>query len=279
MSTIPTTAPTAPVEGSKIVKSTPKTPVMITRLRTVGMDKQTIEAQLEQMFEQPVGGQSGILGLTMQGHTAFNSGDRKKVAWQNFSTVMAIKLGIIASWEQVGNSQIEIEGKPPILGALLIAKELVIPNAKGQKLPLKLVEVDTYEPRKWVDRNGVPQQQTPKRAGADGDILLRDGKQIYRNTGLSMPGADDQVTGRAWDEDLVIIHNNQIQSSAVRAALAKSGIGQPSMPRPLQNAPIGLTNDLVSGAPEPTRHNPDDQQQDVAEKTLAEQHREEEFNK
>src|ERR1700729_3624315 len=82
MSTIPTTAPTAPVEGSKIVRSTPISPVTITRARTVGMDKQTIELQLEQMFEQPISSQGGVLGFTMAGHTAFKSGPRKKVAWQ-----------------------------------------------------------------------------------------------------------------------------------------------------------------------------------------------------
>src|SRR5258708_5490025 len=104
MSTIPTVAPTKLPPGAKIVKSTPISRVMVTRMRTVGIDQQTIELQLEQMFEAPVSGQAGILAFTMQGHSAFNSGPRKRVTWQNFSTKRLIELGIINSWEQVGEA-------------------------------------------------------------------------------------------------------------------------------------------------------------------------------
>lgn len=294
MSTIPTKAATQLPTGAKIVKSTPTSPVTVTRMRTVGIDKQTIELQLEQMFESPINGQAGMLAFTMAGHSAFNTGPRKKVTWQNFSTKRLIELGIINSWEQVGDVVTEYPDAPSRKGELLCNFPLVFRDAKGQQIPLKIVEVDTFEPRRWVSRNGEPMEQQPKRAGQEGDILTYDSKKIYRNTGLAMPGTDDLLTGRAWDEDLVILHNNQIVGSSVRTAMSKAGIAIPltpgtpsgtgavntatntgtSEPNDMQNRGIGETRNLVEGAQEPTRHTPDEQLQEVSEKTLAEQQRE-----
>lgn len=287
MSTIPTVAPKGLPAGGKIALSNAIGPVMVTRARVVGKDKQTIEFQLEQMFEAPINGQAGVLAITMGGHSAFNTGPRKRIAWQNFYTENAIKWGLVPSWDYVANGRIETE-KGTIEGAVLLNMELKIPNTSGPGfLQCKLIEVDTFEARKpWMAMvNGklTEQHQQPKKAGADGDVLTYDGKNIYRNTGLSFPGAGDGLTGREWDHDLIINHNNVIMSSTVRNALKASGIAQPQMPSSRQpnpalpgqqNAPIGETSNLVQGAPEPTRHTPDENSPEVAQTTLAEDQRE-----
>lgn len=294
MGQIPTQTATRIVEGMKIARSVAKTPVMITRIRTVGKDQQTIELQLEQLFEPPVNNQGGVLAFTMQGHTAFNSGPRKKVSWQNFSVQMAIKQGIIRSQEEVANSVIKTEtGDMP--GAMLVNKPLILRKDNGEEMPCKIVEVDTYTPREWADRSsGNMMKQRPKQAGPNGDVLTRGGKPIYRNTGLALPGSGDEITGREWDEDLVIIHDNAVVGSTVRAAMGKAGIAVPQMPGVaqgtraidqntntsssedlnLQNKDIGDTSDLVHGAPEGNRQTPDEQQEGAAEVTDAELNRE-----
>lgn len=265
MTQVATTPPTAPVEGSKISKGIPKSPVFITRLRVVGLpSKETIEMQLEQMFAAPVSNQGGILGLFMAGHSGFNTNDRKRVMWQNISTVQAVKWGIIKSWEEVGEAKIEVPDAAPVMGAKLCNIELRIPNPSGDGtfLPHRLVEVDTFTPRKWVNSQGQPMEQQPKRAGQDGDILLYNGKKIYRNVGLALPGTDDVAAGRKWDEDLVIVHNNQIQGSTVKAAMAAANIKQPGVPGEPHNAGIGDTPNLHHGEPEgATRHAPEEVQQ------------------
>lgn len=292
--------------GGKIVKQAAISPVMVTRVRTVGMDKQTVELQLEQMFEPPVGSQGGILALTMAGHSAFNSGPRKRLTWQNFSVIQAVKFGVIRSWEEVAGSEGPLTiGGAPTKGVMIFpqGKKLTILDSKNQEIPLKLVEVETFTPRTWTDRNtGKPMVQRPKQAGQDGDLLTFNGQAIYRNSGLSMPGAGDtfvnpdgSISERAWDEDLVIVHNNQIVGSSVRQAMGKVGIELPKVPGtpsgrggvhtdgtgslPLepnaqQNAPIGDTRTNTGPVGEPNRHNPDEQLVEVGEKTQAEQQRE-----
>lgn len=293
--------------GGKIVKSVAISPVMITRIRTVGIDRQTLELQLEQMFQPPVGSQGGILAFTMQGHSAFNSGPRKRLTWQNFSTAAAIKFGIIRSWEEVAESKGAImEGGMPEDGVLLIpnGKELVLLDSTNNKMPVKLIEVETFTKRTWTNKNGQPMEQRPKQAGQDGDILTFNGQPIYRNSGLSWPGtgdtflnADGTTSERAWDEDLVIVHNNTVMGSSVRTALRAAGLAAPKQPgspsgtgavhagttqgsRPLESANqvdagIGNTRNLTNPGPEGTRHTPDEQLEEVADKTLAEQQREE----
>lgn len=288
MGQIATVAATQLPEGAKIVKSKQASPVMITRIRTVGKDQQTVELQLEQMFEPPINGQSGVLSLTMAGHTAFNTGLRKRLTWQNFSVIQAVKFGIIRSWEEVAESKVEINGRE-FLGTILCNKELVLKYADGSIMPCKLVEVDTFTGRTWVDSTtGRPMTQQPKKAGQDGDMLTYNGKPIYRNTGLSFVGAEDKLTGREWDQDVVILHNNLVVGSTVRAAMGKAGIAVPKFPGTpegsradgstsnpdLQNKEIGNTPNLREGAPEHNRSNPNEQTQQVAEKTKAEEERE-----
>lgn len=289
MGNIPTTTATKLPEGAKVVTSKAIGPVKVVRARTVGIDKQTIEFQLEQEFESPVNGQGGVLGLTMKGHTAFNSGPRKRVVWQNFSTIQAIRHGLIRDWDEVANSVLDQAPTPSmpqgqrIMGAMAMNKDLILKDERGNVIPVKLVEWDSFEQRKWVDRSGQPQEQRPKTAGNGGDLLLHNGKKIYRNTGLSIPGAGDAQVGREWDQDVVIMHNNTVVGSAVREAMGKAGIVIPTTPgspeaRPnadLQNAGPGQTSNILRATPEPTRHHPDEQTQDVAEKTEAERLREE----
>lgn len=292
--------------GGKIVRTEAISPVMVTRIRTVGVDRQTVELQLEQMFAPPVGSQGGILALTMAGHSAFNSGPRKRLTWQNFSVVSAIKYGIVRSWEEVAESEgpLMLNGAPQ-KGVLIIpnGKKLVILDSKNQEIPLKLIEVETFNPRTWTDRQtGKLMSQRPKQAGQDGDLLTFNGQPIYRNSGLSMPGAGDtyvnpdgSISERAWDEDLVIVHNNTVVGSTVRQAMAAAGMTQPKTPGtptgrggvhtdgtgslPLessdqQNAEIGNTRTITGPVREPNRHTPDEQLEEVADKTLAEQQRE-----
>lgn len=267
-------------EGGRIVNSIAISPVMYTRIRTVGSDQQTVELQLEQEFEPPVGSQGGILAFTMAGHSAFNTGPRRRITWQNFSVKQAVALGVIRSWEEVAQSEGPlVVGGAPQPGVLVLdgkGKELVIMR-NGQKVPLKLIEVETFEGRKWISRDGKPMSQKPKQAGpnANADLLTYNGKPIYRNSGLSWPGVDDiyelMVDGKKvtaikhWDEDLVIIHNNKVVGSTVRDAMGKAGIVVPSTP--------GAHAQGYQG--EPTRHTPDQQVVGVAEKTQAEMQREE----
>lgn len=287
MGQIQTTTATKLPEGAKIVTSKAISPVMVTRIRTVGLDKQTLELQLEQLFERPINGQSGVLSLTMAGHSAFNTGPRKRITWQNFSIQQAIAQGIVRSWDEVANS---VQETPDgvLKGVMVIpnGRELIL-TVDGSRLPLKLIDVETFEPRPpYKDRvTGELRTQQPKTAGNGGDLLLYNDKKIYRNTGLSFPGAGDLLTGREWDQDVVILHNNQgVVGSAVRGAMQKTGIKVPTLPGSpahtrvpddQQNRGIGNTHNLTSAVPEPTRKNPDEQLQDVSEKTQAEMQREE----
>lgn len=296
MGQIATTAQVQVPEGGKIARSKAISPVYFTRVRTVGIDMQTVELQLEQMFEAPLNGQGGVLAFTMSGHSAFNSGPRKRVSWQNFSVVTAVAQGLIRSWDEVSKSKIELPDGTVMEGAMKVERELILKDGNGKVIPVKLVEVDTFTPRTWKDRNtGKEMTQRPKTAGLDGDLLTFNGKPIYRNTGLSMPGAGDALTGREWDEDLVILHNNTVVGSSVRGAMAKAGIvipkvpgspegagaldkdGNPSRPAAdpaLQNKGIGQTPNLLRGTGEPSRHTPNEQTQPVAEKTAAQEARE-----
>jgi len=275
-------------EGAKLGFTEPISPVYITRIRTVGRDRQTIELQLEQLFPQPLGNQSGLLAITMQGHSAFNSGPRKRVCWQNYSTVKAIADGIITSWEQVGNAKVEIDGN--VYEGWLVfeqPRQFVFKDNNGNILNSKIVEEDTFTPRKWDD-NGVPREQRPKTAGNGGDLLIfTDSKgqqhKIYANRHLSVEGMDDPKTGKKWDEDLVIVHNNTIVGSSVRANMAMAGISVPTIPGSpagvpgqdqFQNRRPGYTSNLLQPRREPTRSGPDEQQQQQAEKTKAEGARE-----
>lgn len=267
-------------KGGKIVKIEPLGPVRVTRVRTVGVDKQTVELQLEQTFPQPVGGQGGVLALTMQGHSAFNSGPRRRLTWQNFSIQQAIKFGVIRSWDEVAESEGPLSNMPdaPLQKGILIfpngGKKLTLMDDHNKEIPLKLVEVETFTARSWTDSGGIKRTQKAKSAGANGDLLTFDGQPIYRNSGLSMPGADDilmqEVDGkdipvtRKWDEDLVIIHNNAIVGSSVRTAMNAAHIPTPQLPG---GKPAGYQGD-------PTRHTPDEQLVEVADKTLAEEQRE-----
>lgn len=279
-------------EGVVVVKSTPVTPVMITRLRTVGSDKQTIEAQLEQMFEPPlVNSTSGVLSFFMEGHKSFQTGPRKRVAWQNMSTDMMIRLGLISKWEDVGESEAEVfnaagESQGVVKGVLL-PKDLELKVTRnGQIIPTKLIVVDTFLGRKWVDQNSLKERtQNPRTAGLGGDILTRGGRPIYRNTTLTMPGNIDVNLGREWDEDYIITHDNAIVGSTVRAAMTAAGmpIGAPNTPGGVntpkadpafQNKGIGETSNLAHGTEGSTRSTPDEQTQEVAEKTKAEEARE-----
>lgn len=268
-------------EGGKIVNSIAISPVMYTRIRTVGTDQQTVELQLEQEFEPPVGSQGGILAFTMAGHSAFNTGPRRRITWQNFSVKQAIALGIIRSWEEVAQSEGPITvGGAPQPGVMIIGgkgKELVIMR-NGQKLPLKLIEVETFEGRSWTDKAGIKRTQKPKQAGpgANADLLTYNGRPIYRNSGLSWPGVEDiyelmvdgkkVVATKHWDEDVVIIHNNKVVGSTVRDAMGKASIEVPATPGA----------HAAGYQADPTRHTPDQQTVRVAEKTQAEVQREEE---
>lgn len=276
-------------EGAVLAFSEPISPVMITRLRTVGADRQTIECQLEQMYEPPIGTQGGLLALTMEGHAAFNTTIRKRITWLNFSTVKLIGMGLIRKWEDVGDSQIDTpEG--PVMGAKLVNIRLEIKDARGNVLPCKIVETDSFTPRPgWIDRNtGQPREQRPKTAGLDGDLLTftgTDGKAnpIYSNRALHVPGMDGGIPGRTWDEDVIIKHNNTIVGSSVRAAMGAANIAVPKVPGSpassgadpnLQNKGVGQTGNLLHKRNEPVRTGPEGQQTAVSEKTKAEQSRE-----
>lgn len=266
-------------EGGKIVRSEALGPVMITRVRTVGMDQQTLEVQLEQKFAPPVGSQGGLLALTMAGHTSFNNGPRKRFTWQNFSTQQAVAFGIVRSWEEVAESEGVLRvGEAPRKGILTFpndGKKLVF-VINGKELETKIIEVETFMGRKWIDGSGKPQEQRPKQAGpeATADLLTYNGKSIYRNSGLSISGMDDiyttKVDGkdvqltRRWDEDLVILHNNRVIGSSVKQNAAKAGIALPSVP--------GAHNPGYQG--DPTRIGPEGQTEQVAGKTEAELQRE-----
>lgn len=281
------------IDGATVVKSEPLTPVMITRFRTVGGDRQVIELQLEQMFPPPlVNSTTGILAWAMDGHSAYNSGARKRICWQNFSTKKLIEGGIITKWEDVGESEAEMfdqAGQPQgVRKGILLPKDLKLTfkDPANNEIPFKIIVVDTFTGRTWKDPNTLLDRvQQPRRAGLNGDILTRGGKPIFRNAQLSMPGNNNLNLMRAWDEDYIIVHDNAVVGSTVRAAMAAADmpVGQPQVPAgvaaqqadpALQNRGIGQTSNLVHGAPEPTRTTPDQQTQEVAEKTKAEELRE-----
>lgn len=276
------------LEGAKVGFGTPISPIFIVRLRSVGFDKQTIEAQLEQMFEAPLGNQGAVLAMTMEGHSAFNSGPRKRVTWQNFSTITLIRLGIISKWEDVGEAIYSIEGVE-YKGWLVPEQpiEFKFRNARGVALQAKIVERDSFIPREWKNADGTPGKQRPKTAGDGGDLLIfKDSKgvehSIYANRVLTFQGTDDATTGVMWDEDIVIQHNNTIVGSSVRANMAKANISLPLTPgspvatgnASTQNKRPGYVSNLLKPLAEPTRTAPTAASPEVAEKTKAEEARE-----
>lgn len=279
----------------KVVDNIPAGPVKITRIRTVGRDNQTVELQLEQMFHPPLWSPTtGLLGFTMQGHTSFGNGLRKKVAWLNFAVPFAIQQGIIKSYEEVANASYEVPATADreatvVRGAILVNKDFKLMRGEEQ-IKVQLVEVDTLEGRSWTDpMTGEPRVQNPKRAGQDGDILtivvddIR--RPIYRNTIVAAPGADDPKTGRKWNQDLVIVHTNTVVGSSVRNAMkaANMAIPEPKLPAgvtqsqadpALQNQEPGQTSNLLEPTREPTRTQPEDQTGEPGDKTKAQEQRE-----
>jgi len=283
-------------EGAKVANSEPITPVLVSRIRTVGADKQTLELQLEQLFPQPLGNQSGLLAVTMAGHSAFNTGPRKRVTWMNYSTMKAIGDGFIKTWEEVGEAVTVIEGvkyqgwltfdgEPGQPGGPLLYRFI---DLKGKELKSKIVEEDSFVGRTWVNKDKTPGEQRPKTAGNGGDLLIyTDTKgvehKIYANRHLSVEGMDDPKTGKMWDEDIIITHNNTITGSSVRAAMAKAGISVPTLPgspagvpaqEGLQNRRPGYTSNLLRPRPEPTRTAPTAEANEVDEETKAQRARE-----
>ena len=138
-------------------------PVVVTEVKATA-DQETFQVRLEQIVEEDITTQAGLLGFTMGGHTKFTDVKRKRTAWQNFSKAQIEKLGL-----RVGKKLNDIPGITAV----------------------KLVVTETFEPRTWFDKiSGEQKSQSPKTAGEGGAVLTKDGKPIYRNTSLAINGMD-----------------------------------------------------------------------------------------
>lgn len=179
-------------------------PVVITKVRAVGTDGQTVQLELRQKVVNEVTNTSGLLSVLMAGHSAFASTERTRVCWQNFSIAQFRTLGLPVTEEELaaaGTAGIKFLEHP-------LPFNLII---GGKECETKIVEVDTFTP--WSRRlaDGTLQQQQPKRAGVGGSILMQDNKPIYRNTILAVKGE-----GLNMDfEDTIIPHNNTVVGSTL----------------------------------------------------------------
>lgn len=204
----------------KKVNATPRAGVTVTRVRKVGTDGQTVQCELRQEFVNQVTNQSGLLNMTMAGHSAFSSPNRTRVAWQNFSAKQFATLGLPTTLEAINAA--------PTEGIKLVVPVPLNLIINGKIAECKLVEDNTLVARTWKKADGGDGIQQPKKAGQDGDVLTFDGSPIYRNITLAAKGEGLDMSF----EDSIIEHNNQVVGSALKArALAASagGVGSPSL--------------------------------------------------
>ncbi len=192
-------------------------PVRIVRARLTGPNSDVVELQLEQEVNLPLTTTSALLGFLMSGHASF-SGPRRNVAWQNVSIQVAGFMGLnVAAIEAQPDKVLMLTEQP-------IEFRVPHPEIAGAFIPAKLVEIDTFVPRSWIDKDGNKRQQSPKQAGKDGDVLTYNGRPIYSNKILSVEGMDAapntqlNTPARKWDEDLIISHNNVVVGSNRRNA-------------------------------------------------------------
>ena len=52
-------------------------------------------------------------------------------------------------------------------------------------VPLKIVINETFNGRKWITKDGVPGEQSPKMNPKTSEVLTKDGQPIYRNMELT----------------------------------------------------------------------------------------------
>ena len=142
----------------------PGFPIIITEIRPVGTDGQTVSLRLEQLSERSITTQNGLLSFTMEGHSAFGSSKTKRVAFHNFGVLKLQELG------------------------LGLGQPLVFKDPTGNPIVPKLVISETQTPKEYINSLGIKVTQPAKVAGKDGGRLLYQGKPIYRNTYLAIPG-------------------------------------------------------------------------------------------
>lgn len=193
----------------------PVTGVMITKVRKVGTDDQTYNIELRQRVLKPVTNFGGLLALTMAGHSKFSSPEQTRVCWQNFSKEQVQALNLPFTLEQIneaGRDGISLLENP-------LPFNLII---NGHEVKSKIVEVDTFQPRSWMDPEGQRRVQTPKTAGQGGVVLTQGGKPIYANRQLAIQGPGITMSF----DDEILMHDNQVIGSTLAARAATGNAEQ-----------------------------------------------------
>lgn len=183
----------------------PVSGVMATKVRKTASNKGSVyQVELRQKTLRPVTNISGLLNISMAGHESFGTLERTRVCWQNFSEQQLQTLGLPATLSQIddaGRDGISFMENPVTINWVI----------NGKSLELKIVEIDSFEGRTWIDGQGVQQRQQAKRAGQDGEVLTQGGRPIFRNTYLAAKGA-----GADMDfSDTIIPHDNVIVGSTL----------------------------------------------------------------
>ena len=80
-------------------------------------------------------------------------------------------------------------------------------------VPIKIVIKETFNGRKWITKDGVPGEQSPKINPKTSEVLTKDGKPIYRNM---------ELTTDMDELDVYIKHDTANAGQTVAASAAES---------------------------------------------------------